>query len=281
MRFTLFWNVLLLGAMLVTGCAATKNPTKDWNAKRFYDEAQRAMADERYDLAIKRFEGLEARFPYGRYAQQAQLEIIYAYFKDNQGPLAIEAADRFIQLHPAHPHVAYAYYLKGLVNVPKHQGLAKYLNTGDDSQRRDPKSVEEAHLAFKEVVERFPDSHYAKDASRRIAYLSNEIAKHEISVAKFYLDEDAYVAAVNRSKFVLENFQSTPSVEDALGIQAIAYQRMGLTELMRDTMQVLELNFPNSEYFEDINASGGKKKKRKKKKKKKKQKKKKEPIINY
>ena len=280
MRFSLFWNVLLLGAMLVTGCAATKNPTKDWDAKRFYDEAQRAMADERYDLAIKRFEGLEARFPYGRYAQQAQLEIIYAYFKDNQGPLAIEAADRFIQLHPAHPHVAYAYYLKGLVNVPRHRGLTKYLNMGDDAQRRDPKSVEEAYLAFKEVVERFPDSHYARDASRRMAYLSNEIAKHEINVARFYLDEDAYVAAVNRSKFVLENFQSTPSVEDALGIQAIAYQRMGLTELMRDTVQVLELNFPNSEYFEDINAPEGKKKKRKKNKKRNK-KKKEGSIINY
>ena len=280
MRFPLFWNVLLASTILIAGCAAIKNPTKDWDAKRFYDEAQRAMDDGNYGPAIKRFEELEARFPYGRYAQQAQLEIIYAYFKDNQGPLAIEAADRFIRLHPTHPHVAYAYYLKGLVNVPKHQGLAKYLNTGDDTQRRDPKSVEEAHLAFKEVVERFPDSHYAQDASRRIAYLSNEIAKHEISVAKFYLDEDAYVAVVNHSKFVLENFQSTPSVEDALGIQAIAYQRMGLTELMRDTMQVLELNFPNSEYFEDINASGGKKKKRKKKKKKK-QKKKTEPIINY
>ncbi len=280
MRFPLFWNVLLLGAMLIAGCAAIKNPTKDWDAKRFYDEAQRAMSDGKYDLAIKRFESLEARFPYGRYAQQAQLEIIYAYFKDNQGPLAIEAADRFIRLHPTHPNVAYAYYLKGLVNVPRHHGLSKYLDTGDDAQRRDPKSVEEAYLAFKEVVERFPNSHYARDASRRMAYLSNEIAKHEINVARFYLDEDAYVAAVNRSKFVLENYQSTPSVEDALGIQALAYQRMGLTELMWDTVQVLELNFPNSEYFEDISAPEGKKKKRKKKKKKKK-KKKEGSIINY
>ncbi len=280
MRFPLFWNVLLVGAMLITGCAGIKNPTKDWDAKRFYDEAQQAMADGKYDLAIKRFEGLEARFPYGRYAQQAQLEIIYAYFKDTQGPLAIEAADRFIRLHPTHPHVAYAYYLKGLVNVPTDRGLAKYLNIGDDTQRQDPKSVEEAYLAFKEVVERFPDSHYAQDASRRVAYLSNQIAKHEINVARFYLNEDAYVAAVNRSKFVLENFQSTPSVEDALGIQAMAYQRMGLTELMRGTVQVLELNFPNSEYFEDINAPEGKKKKRKKKKKKKK-KKKEGSIINY
>jgi outer membrane protein assembly factor BamD len=278
MRFPLFWNVLLVGTM-IAGCAATNNnPTKDWDAKRLYDEAQRAMTAGKYDVAIKQFEGLEARFPYGRYAQQAQLEIIYAYFKNNQGPLAIEAADRFIRLHPTHPHVAYAYYLKGLVNVPRREGLARYLNTGEDARRQDPKSVEEAYLAFQEVVERFPDSHYAQDASRRMAYLSNEIAKHEISVAKFYLDEDAYVAAVNRSKFVLQNFQSTPSVEDALGIQAIAYQRMGLTELMRDTVQVLELNFPNSEYFEDINKSEGKKKKRKKKKKKKK---KDRAIINY
>ena len=105
MRFPLFWNVLLVGAMLITGCAGIKNPTKDWDAKRFYDEAQQAMADSKYELAITRFEDLEARFPYGRYAQQAQLEIIYAYFKNTQGPLAIEAADRFIRLHPTHPHV--------------------------------------------------------------------------------------------------------------------------------------------------------------------------------
>lgn len=280
MRFSLFWNVLLVGTILVAGCAAIKNPTKDWDAKRFYDEAQGAMAEGKYGEAITRFEALEARFPYGRYAQQAQLEIIYAYFKDNQGPLAIEAADRFIRLHPTHPNVAYAYYVKGLVNLPTHRGLSKYLNTGDDTQRQDPKSVEEAYLAFKEVVERFPDGHYAQDASRRMAYLSNEIAKHEISVARFYLNEDAYVAAVSRSKFVLENFQSTPSVEDALGIQAIAYQRMGLTDLMQDTVQVLQLNFPNSEYFEDINVPEVKEKKRKKKKKKKK-KKKDGAIINY
>ena len=279
MRFPLFWNVLLVGTILIAGCAAIKNPTKDWDAKRFYDEAQQAMADEKYDLAIKRFEGLEARFPYGRYAQQAQLEIIYVYFKDDQGPLAIEAADRFIRLHPAHPHVAYAYYLKGLVNAPTQRGLASLLRLSGNTQG-DSKSVEEAYLAFKEVVERFPDTHYAQDASRRMAYLNNEIAKHEISVARFYLNEDAYVAAVSRSKVVLENFQSTPSVEDALGIQAIAYQRMGLTELMRDTVQVLELNFPNSEYFEDINVPEGNKKKRKKKKKKKK-KKKDRSIINY
>lgn len=273
-----FSVALVVGTMLITGCAAIKNPTKDWDAKRFYDEAQRAMADGKYDVAIKRFEGLEARFPYGRYAQQAQLEIIYAYFRDNQGPLAIEAAERFIRLHPTHPHVAYAYYLKGVVNVPRHRGLAKFLNTGDDAQRRDPKSVEDAYLAFQEVVERFPDSHYARDASRRMAYLSNEIAKHEIAVARFYLSEDAYVAAVNRSKFVLQNFQSTPAVEDALGIQALAYQRMGLTDLMRDTVQVLELNFPDSTYIEDINAPKRKKNKRQKKKKKKKTG---ESIVNY
>jgi outer membrane protein assembly factor BamD len=276
MRFPLFWNVLLVGAILIAGCAGSKNPTRDWDAKRFYDEAQQAMADEKYGVAITQFEALEARFPYGRYAQQAQLEIIYAYFKDKQDQLAIEAADRFIRLHPAHPNIAYAYYLKGLVNVPyRRRGLSKYLNLGGS---KDSKSVAEAHLAFKEVAERFPDTHYAQDAFRRMAFLSNELAKHEISVARFYLSEDAYVAAVNRSKFVLENFQSTPSVEDALGIQALAYRRMGLTELMWDTVEVLQLNFPNSEYFEEISAPEGKKKKRKKKKKKKK---KKESIIDY
>lgn len=266
---------------MIGGCASMQNPTKDWTAKRFYDEAQKAMSDKEYDVAIKHFEGLETRYPYGRYAQQAQLEIAYAYYKNNEATLAVEAADRFIRLHPTHPNIAYAYYLKGLVNEPKERGLSSYLSLGGDDSGRDAKSAQEAYRAFREVVERFPESRYAQDAARRMSYFHNKLAQHEIEVAQFYFDRDAYVAAVNRSKHVLENFQNTPSVEDALGIQAKAYQRMGLTKLMQDTMRVLQTNFPDSHHLDDLNSVGEKARKRKTKKKKKKKRKNEGAIVSY
>lgn len=272
MRFPVLLVVALSGAMLVAGCAKLKNPTQDWTPERFYKEAKRAMVDEDYARAIKYFETMEARYPYGRYAEQAQLEIGYAYYKNGENELSLEAADRFIRLHPAHPHVAYAYYLKGLVNIRQQDlGVARWFRLrGRDTLDRDTKAAREAYLAFREVVERFPESEYARDSALRMAYLHNALAKHEVDVAKFYYVQDAYVAAVNRCKYVIENFQHTPAVEDALGIQAMAYQKMGLTDLMQDTLRVLSMNFPDSLYLQELASSNGKKKKRKKKKKKKK-----------
>lgn len=257
--------VLVFAGLVLAGGCGTINSTKGWTQQEFYQSAQQAMENEDYKKAIEYYETMEARYPYGRYAEQAQLEIAYAYYKNDDVALAIEAADRFIRLHPTHPHVAYAYYLKGLVNVrPQESKIGSLLRlSAKSATERDAKAAQQAYAAFREVVERFPNSQYARDAAVRMSYLHNSLANHEIEVARFYLDRQAYVAAVNRCKYVLENYQRTPAVEDALGIQAEAYRQMGLTNLAQDTLRVLSMNFPTSEY---LNPAKDKKKKKKKKK---------------
>ncbi|MFQ5937070.1 MAG: outer membrane protein assembly factor BamD [Acidiferrobacterales bacterium] len=278
MRLKTLLIAALASTVLVAGCQALKNPRKDWDAQRYYEEAKAAMAGGNYKDAIEFFEGLEARYPYGRYAEQAQLEIAYAYYKNDQPELAIQAADRFIRLHPTHPYVSYAYYLKGIVNVRQDKGFSVnrlFKKKRAKALDRDAKSAHEAYLAFREVAERFPNSPYARDATLRMAHLNNSLAKYEVEVARYYMNQDAYVAAANRCKYVIENHQRAPAVEDALGVQAQAYNAMGLTQLMQDTLRVLEANFPSSRYLQDIYEPSGKKKRKKDKKKKE------QPLIQY
>jgi outer membrane protein assembly factor BamD len=245
---------VLLIALLLGGCAGlSDDPTKNWTPEQLYREAKDKMADGDYATAIKHFEALEARYPYGRYAEQAQLEIAYAYYKHDEPALAIAAAERFIRLHPTHPNVDYAYYLKGLVNFRLERTFLDWVTGGtDDLSDRDPKGAREAYNAFKELIERFPRSRYAEDAAARMAYLFDIQAKYEVKVAQFYYRKGAYVAAVNRCKQALENYPRTPSIEDALGIQALSYQQMGLTKLKNDTERVLKLNFPQSRYLQRL-----------------------------
>jgi len=242
----------IVSAFLLAGCAAfsQEDETKGWSVQKLYTEAKSQLDDGDYEAAIKYYEKLEARYPYGRYAEQAQLEVAYAHYKNEEPALAIAAADRFIRLHPTHPSVDYAYYLKGLVNFHDDRNLVNWLfGAKDDLAERDPKGMREAYLAFKELVERFPRSRYAEDSIRRMAYLFEAQARHEIQVARFYYDRGAYVAAVNRCKNALEAYPQTPSVEDALGLLAMAYKRMGMEALYADTLRVLKLNFPGSRYL--------------------------------
>lgn len=241
----------------MAGCAGiTEDPTKNWSPERFYKEAKEKVAAGDYEAGIKYFETLEARYPYGRYAEQAQLEIAYAYHKYDEPALAIAAADRFIRLHPTHPNVDYAYYLKGLINFHGEKSLASWLvGAKDDLSDRDPKGARESYNAFREVVERFPRSRYAADAKFRMAHLFEAQAKYETQVARFYYDRGAYVAAVNRCKSSLENYPRTPSTEDALGIMALSYRLMGMDDLSKDTRRVLSKNFPNSRYLAELDTA--------------------------
>lgn len=240
--------VLLSLAATLAGCGLLPeqiDDTKNWSASKLYSEAKASLAEGDYTRAVQLFEKLEARYPYGPYAQQAQLEVAYAYYKDNEPVSAIAAADRFIKLHPNHPNVDYAYYLKGLANfVEDHSPLAKL---GDqDMTDRDPKSARESFAAFKELVTRFPDSKYTPDARARMAYLMNALARHEVHVANYYYKRGAYVAAANRAKYVLQNYQQAPALEDALYILAQSYDKLDLPDLRDDALRVLRLNFPNS-----------------------------------
>lgn len=247
-------SLLIALVLLHAGCSGTTyDPTKDWTPERFYAEAKARLKHGAYEEAIKLFETLEGRYPYGRYAEQAQLEIAYAYYKGEEPALAIAAADRFIRLHPTHPNVDYAYYLKGIINFRSERGVMDWMATGwDPTVDRDPKALRDAYNAFRELVERFPKSRYAADARKRMVYLLDAQARFEIYVAEFYFARSAYVAAVNRCKYVLENYPRTAAVEDALGIQAKSYTLMGLPKLKNDTLRVLKMNFPNSRYVDEI-----------------------------
>lgn len=241
---------LLASFLIMSGCASIdEDETKNWSPQRFYVEAKESMEAGQYDTAIKHYEALEARFPYGRYAEQAQLEVAYAYFKHEEPELAIAAAERFIRLHPAHPHIAYAYYFKGVIYLNEKRNFFSVLfDSSTDASHRNPKAIRNAYNSFRVLVERYPDSRYAAEAKKRMIYLFDAQARYEIGVAKFYFDKEAYVATVNRCKTVLKKYQRSPAVEDALGLQLLAYRKMGLTELENDTLRLLQVNFPRSKY---------------------------------
>ena len=244
-------SLALLGVFLLSGCGLLGekiDETKGWSVSKLYSEARAELGNANYTEAIALYEKLEARYPYGRYAQQAQLEVAYAHFKDNEPALAIAAADRFIKLHPNHPSVDYAYYLKGLANFNDDLGLMHIISRQDLTER-DPKAAREAFEAFEELVKRFPQSRYSKDARQRMAYLVNALASHEVHVARYYLKRGAYIAAANRAKSALRNYPQAPANEEGLLIMVKAYDAMGLIDLRDDAERVLTKNFPNSKYL--------------------------------
>lgn len=241
-------SVAVVLVCLLAGCGwlnTSEDETAGWSAQRLYSESKEALNDGNYAQAIKYFEKLEARYPFGRYAQQAQLEIAYAYYREGESASAIAACDRFIKLHPNHPAVDYAHYLKGIVNFYEDQNLLSRIASQDPSER-DPRSARDSFAAFKELTTRFPESKYTPDAMARLKYLVNALALHEVHVARWYMKRGAYVAAANRASYAVQNYPETPAVEEALAIMARAYDRMGMAELRDDSLRVLRKNFPNS-----------------------------------
>src|SRR3954469_13103631 len=249
MRSLLAASAAVLVAASV-GCSSlsSEDETIGWSAQRLYGEAKDAMASREWQKSIKYLEKLEARYPYGRYAQQAQLEVAYWQYKDQERASAIAAADRFIKLYPNHPNFDYALYLKGLINFNQLEGALSWLTTPDMSDR-DPKASRDAFLAFKEVVVRFPDSRYAPDAGARMRYLINALANNEVYVARYYMKRTAYVAAANRAQYAIEHYPQAPAVEEAMVILMRAYNELGLTDLRDSAQRVLLKNFPNTPYL--------------------------------
>lgn len=237
--------------LVLAGCGVlpeAKDETAGWSAQKLYSEARGSMGEGSYEQAIKYFEKLEARYPYGRYAQQAQLEVAYAHYRQNEAAAAIAAADRFIKLHPNHPNVDYAYYLKGLVNFNEDLGLFASISRQDQSER-DPKAARESFDTFKELVARFPDSKYAPDSMQRMAYLVNALASHEVHVARYYMRRGAYLAAVNRAQYAVQHYPQAPALEEAMFIIVKGYEELGMKDLRDDAERVMRKNFPDSVYY--------------------------------
>jgi outer membrane protein assembly factor BamD len=247
---------------LLSGCGwlnFSTNPdeTANWSAQRLYTEAKEALNDGNYSQAVKYFEKLEARYPFGRYAQQAQLESAYAYYRDGEPASAVAACDRFIKLHPNHPNVDYAYYLKGVVNFYEDQNILAQFADQDPSER-DPRSARDSFAAFKELVTRFPDSKYTPDAFARMNYLINALAAHEVHVARYYMKRNAYIAAASRAQHAVKTYPDAPAIEEALYIMVKAYEQLGMKDLRDDSERVLVKNFPKSPWLREGHVPGGK-----------------------
>ena len=233
-------------SLALAGCGTwgeRKDARKDWTAVEYYAKAKEEFDNRNWDAAIKLYEQLESKFPFGRFAQQAQLEVAYCYYKQGETAQAISAVDKFLKLHPNHPAVDYALYLKALVNFKEDLGpLARLV--AQDLADRDPKAARESFEGFKELVTRFPESRYAQDSIERMAYLVEALARHEIHVARYYLSRGAYLAAANRAQSAITRFPNSNLHREALDVLVEAYDRMGMTELRDDARKVLQKNFP-------------------------------------
>jgi len=249
--------VLLLAASMLAGRSwfkvdfGTKDETASWDADKLYAEARLELSNGAWQKSRELFQKLESRYPFGRHAQQALMEIAYTYYKEGDTAQAIQAADRFIRQYPNHPNVDYVYYLKGLASFNEDLGLLGRLLNQDISER-DAKAAREAFDAFKDLVTRFPESRYADDARARMRFLVNSQAQAELNIAKFYYARKAYVAAILRSQTVVRDFQRTPAVEEALYLMARSFEALHLEELQSDAERVLALNFPNSRYLQQL-----------------------------
>ena len=237
---------LIIGLALC-GCSSNDELPEigaDAGEQQIYDEAQGYLRSENYDLAVRSFQQLEARYPFGKYAEQAQLELIYAHYNAYEHEAAVEAADRFIRLHPGDPNVDYAYYMKGLAAYTANEDIfARFVPT--DNTKRDTSQAREAFAEFAQLLARFPDSPYAADAEARMIALRNLLARHEINIANYYLRRGAYLAAANRGRYVVENFQRTPAVADGLAVMAHGYILLNMDELAEESIAVLAKNFPD------------------------------------
>jgi outer membrane protein assembly factor BamD len=239
-------HLLLIATLALTAACSSKQEVVDENLSEaeLYQQAQEALSDNSYTSAIAKLKALESRYPFGRYAEQAQLELIYANYKNVEPEAAKSAAERFIRLHPQHPNVDYAYYLKGLASFDQDRGLlARFLPL--DMTKRDPGAARDSYNEFAQLTSRYPNSRYAPDAKQRMIYLRNLLAAYEVHVAHYYLTRQAYVAAANRGRYVVENFQETPAVGDGLAIMVESYQRLGLDDLAATSLETLKLNYPD------------------------------------
>jgi len=216
---------------------------RDWGAADYYRLAKEELDSGSWLAAVKVYTELESKFPYGRYAQQAQLDTAYAYYKEGDTAQSIATIDRFVKSYPNHPNLDYALYLKALANFKEDLGISSLLGRQDIADR-DPKAARESFEMFKELINRYPDSRYAADSRARMELLVNGLARHEIHVARYYLRRGAWLAAVSRAQDVITRFPESPARREALDIMIEGYDRMGLVELRDDTKKILVRNYP-------------------------------------
>lgn len=253
MKYT---RLILMGmiCLWLGACASETDPAqlyKDQTAEQIFRDGENAMLKGQYDKAIKHFEALDARYPFGEHTQQGQLDMIYTYYQQNDYPSALAAADQYIRLYPRGPHTDYAYYMRGIIEFEENHGvIERHLHI--DFSKRDLTGLHSAYLDFNQLLQFFPDSSYAPDARQRMIYIRNIFAQHQLQVAEFYFARKAYVAAINRATEVVQHYQETPVVPDALALMVKGYRALNFNQEAQDTLKTLKLNYPDSDAYEDV-----------------------------
>ncbi len=233
-------------------CSNTPEQTPQLTEQQYYITAQKAMDASNFLMAVEQLEQLESRFPFGRYAINTQLDLIYAYYRSQNYDATVLQAERFIRQHSDHPDVDYAYYMKGLANFSTDRGLiARFLPTSP--AQRDLTAIKKTFADFSQLINKFPESRYTSDARQRMIYLKNLLALHEVYAAEYYLERKAFVATANRARYILENFPQTPAVPKAMALAVKAYRELGMETLAHTTEQLLVENFPD---YEELDQNG-------------------------
>jgi outer membrane protein assembly factor BamD len=243
--------LLSLLALLLAACGrfGKDDPLETLPVEGLYEEGKQALTNGNLAKAERHFKRLIARFPFGPYTEQTQIELAYVYYRSSRAEEATSAVNRFIRTYPTHPHIEYAYYLRGLINFDRERTAFSRIG-GLDMTRRDQGAPRQSFNDFAELIQRYPNGRYASDARQRMIFLRNQLARYEINVATYYLKRGAYVGAVNRAQFILENYPQSEFTGDAVAVLAESYRQLGQTTLEADARRVLELNHPNHAYFE-------------------------------
>jgi outer membrane protein assembly factor BamD len=250
---TLLKFALLVPLLLAVGACSlfhhgTRKTLNNMTVEQLYKRAHTLSQDHNWGAAEKVYQKLIARFPFGAYNEQSQIEMAYAQYKEGNLDDAYSTINQFIKTFPTQKHIAYAYYLRGLINFDRTGGGFQALFHISPS-RFDQGYALQSFDDFNTLVARFPDTRYAKDARQRMIYLRNELAQAELNVAKFYLQRKAYVAAADRAKYIIEHYQRAPQVAGALAVMAKSYHLLGQQKLADQTTQVLKLNYPDNPYL--------------------------------
>lgn len=247
MRIVKIISVLALLAV-ISACQSNKATTTEAqrinNAFKLFERAQQSMLSGNFRTAVQYLERLDSLYPFGAYSHQAQLNLIYSYYRLNDYASGIASADRFIRQNPRHKDLEYAYYMKGLINFSSETGFSKDLFSAPLAER-DASTARQAFDDFAELIRLFPNSKYARDAQKRMLYLRNRLAEYELHVANYYMKREAYQAAASRAKYVVDHYPKTPSVPYALQMLVVAYDLLELPELAENSRRVLLLNFPD------------------------------------
>lgn len=242
--------IIVFLALLILGCSSNSTPKgpldeyKGLSAEQIFNRGKKALDTGDYEAAGKNFEALDALYPFGDYAQKGQLYVIYAYYKDGDKESTIASADRYIRLYPRDATVDYAYYMKGIAYFERNYTWSRHIYQTDPAMR-DLSSMREAFVDFNELITLYPNSKYAPDAQKRMIYIRNLIARHELQVAQYYLGRKSYVAAANRGAYIVKYFEGTPVVPEALKIMIKSYTELGATKQAEDAARVLKKSYPN------------------------------------